>query len=134
MLLDEGPVTGVIPDELVVAPEGQGLASVEEEDLVGVVEGREAVRDDDAGEARRRFVQAPPEPLLVGRVQAGRDVVEEEEARLADDGPRYGEALLLAARDRNAPLAEEGVVVSIPRRSEERRVGKECRSRWSPYH
>src|SRR5258705_9597041 len=23
---------------------------------------------------------------------------------------------------------------SLPRRSEERRVGKECRSRWSPYH
>ena len=22
----------------------------------------------------------------------------------------------------------------IPKRSEERRVGKECRSRWSPYH
>ena len=22
----------------------------------------------------------------------------------------------------------------IPTRSEERRVGKECRSRWSPYH
>ena len=22
----------------------------------------------------------------------------------------------------------------IPQRSEERRVGKECRSRWSPYH
>ena len=25
-------------------------------------------------------------------------------------------------------------VQSIHRRSEERRVGKECRSRWSPYH
>ena len=24
--------------------------------------------------------------------------------------------------------------VSVPARSEERRVGKECRSRWSPYH
>ena len=23
---------------------------------------------------------------------------------------------------------------SFPTRSEERRVGKECRSRWSPYH
>src|SRR2546430_16318125 len=23
---------------------------------------------------------------------------------------------------------------ALPRRSEERRVGKECRSRWSPYH
>ena len=22
----------------------------------------------------------------------------------------------------------------VPNRSEERRVGKECRSRWSPYH
>ena len=27
------------------------------------------------------------------------------------------------------------VIVAIdPARSEERRVGKECRSRWSPYH
>ena len=25
-------------------------------------------------------------------------------------------------------------IVPSPRRSEERRVGKECRSRWSPYH
>ena len=24
--------------------------------------------------------------------------------------------------------------ISQPERSEERRVGKECRSRWSPYH
>ena len=24
--------------------------------------------------------------------------------------------------------------IRIPDRSEERRVGKECRSRWSPYH
>ena len=29
--------------------------------------------------------------------------------------------------DRNDPL-------KMGRRSEERRVGKECRSRWSPYH
>ena len=26
------------------------------------------------------------------------------------------------------------VYFTIPVRSEERRVGKECRSRWSPYH
>ena len=35
-------------------------------------------------------------------------------------------------------LKEEGIEVvlvnSNPARSEERRVGKECRSRWSPYH
>ena len=27
-----------------------------------------------------------------------------------------------------------GAVIDIKFRSEERRVGKECRSRWSPYH
>ena len=33
-------------------------------------------------------------------------------------------------------LKEQGVdtVFGYPGRSEERRVGKECRSRWSPYH
>ena len=25
-------------------------------------------------------------------------------------------------------------IISLKHRSEERRVGKECRSRWSPYH
>ena len=30
--------------------------------------------------------------------------------------------------------AGEGANVPMLQRSEERRVGKECRSRWSPYH
>ena len=30
--------------------------------------------------------------------------------------------------------AEIALEMSAPERSEERRVGKECRSRWSPYH
>ena len=29
---------------------------------------------------------------------------------------------------------EDGTVSEEIKRSEERRVGKECRSRWSPYH
>ena len=29
---------------------------------------------------------------------------------------------------------KRGVCVKVYTRSEERRVGKECRSRWSPYH
>ena len=36
-----------------------------------------------------------------------------------------------------APGETTSVIVSLTnddRRSEERRVGKECRSRWSPYH
>ena len=31
-------------------------------------------------------------------------------------------------------LAEKVKQIGLEGRSEERRVGKECRSRWSPYH
>ena len=38
------------------------------------------------------------------------------------EGLNFEDALSLVEEDINSP------------RSEERRVGKECRSRWSPYH
>src|SRR5256886_3397506 len=31
-------------------------------------------------------------------------------------------------------VSEDGAIAKAVARSEERRVGKECRSRWSPYH
>ena len=34
----------------------------------------------------------------------------------------------------NKDVMHEVVVNYLANRSEERRVGKECRSRWSPYH
>ena len=45
------------------------------------------------------------------------------------------EALVLAQTMQAslADLSAAGVVLKLTR-SEERRVGKECRSRWSPYH
>src|SRR2546430_17485816 len=44
--------------------------------------------------------------------------------RRPEDVDQWAEEL----RRHGVPLAQE------PKRSEERRVGKECRSRWSPYH
>src|SRR2546422_6158989 len=35
---------------------------------------------------------------------------------------------------RSLPLYGGFTLLTRPARSEERRVGKECRSRWSPYH
>src|SRR2546426_12149886 len=40
--------------------------------------------------------------------------------------------IVLHADDR--PAARAPRLLEPPDRSEERRVGKECRSRWSPYH
>ena len=49
---------------------------------------------------------------------------------LGDDPDREG---LKETPDRVARMYEE-VFEGMNYRSEERRVGKECRSRWSPYH
>src|SRR5689334_24604662 len=48
------------------------------------------------------------------------------------DGPKGSGGGGAEAGLRLAQLDEKGVIVGAPQRSEERRVGKECRSRWSP--
>ena len=45
---------------------------------------------------------------------------------------RFAEGRRAGLREAAAML--EKVADELPKRSEERRVGKECRSRWSPYH
>ena len=42
---------------------------------------------------------------------------------------------LLTKAEEEEPIVEDDIDISLLKfRSEERRVGKECRSRWSPYH
>ena len=41
---------------------------------------------------------------------------------------------LVSAIADNAGLSKDDAARALEARSEERRVGKECRSRWSPYH
>ena len=66
----------------------------------------------------------------VERTERGREVEDREEGR---EGGREGGRGMEGKRER-----ERGREVlrkrKRDRRSEERRVGKECRSRWSPYH
>ena len=51
---------------------------------------------------------------------------------IKEDGIAIGEAGLIMKMYKNGFTAEQ--IASATDRSEERRVGKECRSRWSPYH
>ena len=50
------------------------------------------------------------------------------------DGKITDENRLVAALPTIKKLIADGGKVILCSRSEERRVGKECRSRWSPYH
>ena len=50
-------------------------------------------------------------------------------------GQEAPEELLVLARDKGVPVIRTRLkTAEFFGRSEERRVGKECRSRWSPYH
>ena len=58
--------------------------------------------------------------------------------KMLKDGKSKSEILkatgcTIAVKDANLKI-NEGEIFVIMGRSEERRVGKECRSRWSPYH
>ena len=46
----------------------------------------------------------------------------------------YGMKLMGSSLESAAGAKMEKVLEKLLLRSEERRVGKECRSRWSPYH
>src|SRR2546427_6915110 len=54
----------------------------------------------------------------------------EQESQRSDVSPRQERGL----PQREAKAVVERIERPFTRRSEERRVGKECRSRWSPYH
>ena len=83
-------------------------------------------------------------PTLVVSPKAADDV--SALVRFASEAKKRGENISLTARaagtDMSGGPLTDSVVVSFTKymnamgeiRSEERRVGKECRSRWSPYH
>ena len=51
---------------------------------------------------------------------------------LIDSGEGYNVEFKVRVPSKVRELTEE--ICAFANRSEERRVGKECRSRWSPYH
>src|SRR5258708_14019359 len=59
----------------------------------------------------------PVSDLAILKARGGVNIPNHDIAQLADVSPAVGEKLHF-----------------VGHRSEERRVGKECRSRWSPYH
>ena len=53
---------------------------------------------------------------------------------LADFDPKDEEYMVFNAEDKALSFKDLFKFSNFAPRSEERRVGKECRSRWSPYH
>ena len=70
----------------------------------------------------------------IARLEEIVTALEKGDAKLADSLKLFEEGTKLM-HDCGAMLDKaEQKVAKLSKRSEERRVGKECRSRWSPYH
>src|SRR2546422_6587125 len=81
-------------------------------------------------EDRRRLERERLQPVLVDRRARPR---EPRVRSVPVEEPAVGHPVELD--DRSGDMLLQGHPRNAPRpRSEERRVGKECRSRWSPYH
>src|SRR3712207_6276009 len=77
--------------------------------------------------------------LLLAPVAIGAVIIPpllREGARFIDQLPQYAADVQewVRGNERLRDLDEQYDITSRLQRSEERRVGKECRSRWSPYH
>ena len=89
---------------------GHHPSGVEHDDAVGQAQRRAAVGDEDRRAVGHQLPQGVVDGLLGRRVDRRGGVVEHQDARVGEDGPGQGDALALAAREGDAPLADDGVV------------------------
>src|SRR2546427_9873931 len=81
--------------------------------------------------AAKRFPDTDQKVLAVQLLRASSSVPLNIAEGSARKGSKEVRRFLDVAR---GSLAEVESALELAKRSEERRVGKECRSRWSPYH
>ena len=85
---------------------------VDDEDLVGVAHGGQAVGDDDDGAPGRQAGQGGVDVALGGRVGLGGGLVQDQDRGVLEVGARQGDALALPAGEEPALLPQDGVVAA----------------------
>ena len=88
---------------------GGDPAAVDQHHPVGEGDGGRPVGDDERRAAAHDLGQGVADLVLLGGVDRGRGVVEDQDPGVGEDGPGDGDALALSARQRVAPLADLGV-------------------------
>src|SRR3954447_23676956 len=97
-------------DQVVVRPARGDPAAIEDDELVGARDPRKAVGDDDRRPVLRGRLRPERDLRLGRRVGRRRRGVEDQDARLEEEGARDRDPLALPAGERDAALADHGVV------------------------
>src|SRR6266851_5180331 len=82
----------------------------QDNDLVGIADGGGAVGNQNGGAALHDAAQAAEDAFFGLGVHGGKGIVEDQDARIADDGAGNGGALLLSPGESDAALADHGFV------------------------
>ena len=82
------------------------LAVFQDDDLAGAADRAEAVGDDDRGAAVEEALEAFLDRFLGPDVDVGGRLVEDQDPRFGEEGPREGDQLALARREGDAALAD----------------------------
>ena len=83
--------------------------AIDHQQLVGLAHGGEAVGDDEGGAPGERLAQGALHGRLGLGVEVRRGLVQHHDVGRLEDEAGQGDALLLAAREPVAPLADDGV-------------------------
>src|SRR5713226_2254310 len=110
LLLIQIGVIAAASEEFVVRAALDDAAFAEDDNLVGVLHGGSAVRNQNGGAAVHDAAQARKNALFGLRVDAGEGIVENEDARVTDYGAGDGGALLLSTGQSDAALADNRFV------------------------
>src|SRR6185369_12017189 len=86
-------------EQLAVAAHFDDTAGVDDDDAVGALDRREAVRDDEAGAPLHQPVERLLDQALGLGVERRRRLVEDQDRRVLVDRPGDRQALALAARE-----------------------------------
>src|SRR5256885_5727569 len=131
MMIEEAEASGKIkPGSILLEPTSgnTGIALA----MIARVKGYEftAVMPDNVTQERRKMLELFGANIIYSDGALGSNGAVKLAQELASKDDRYV-MLYQYGNDANPRAHYEGTAVE---RSEERRVGKECRSRWSPYH
>lgn len=92
--------------------------ALDDEDAIGEPSGLETVGHEHRRSARGGGPHGPLHPGLAVQIEVGRRLVEEEDGRIDEPGPRQRQQLPLARRQRPAPFADRLPVAVGERRHE----------------
>ena len=99
-------------EEFFVGAGVENAAGVHDHDAIRELDGAEAMGDDDGGAALGEFAQGRLDFLLGFGVDLTAGLIEDEDRRVTVNRPGDGEPLSLAAGERIASFAEDGVVAA----------------------